>query len=157
MEILGIDVGGSGIKGAMVDTKTGTMVTERIRIETPQPASPSAVIETMKTLVNEFDYKGPLGVGFPAIVLDGVVMSAANIDNAWIGHPGQATMAEATGCEVFLVNDADAAGVAEMRFGAGHEQKRCCHDLYSRNWYWQRLVYRRPFSTEYRAGTCLFT
>lgn len=119
---LGIDVGGSGTKGALVDTKTGRLLTDRLRIKTPQPATPKAVIATIKSLVKEFKYKDPLGVGFPAIVLDGVVKSAANIDDSWIDYPGEKVIAEATGCQVNLLNDADAAGMAEMRFGAGRNK-----------------------------------
>ena len=88
MELLGIDVGGSGIKGALVDTESGDLITERIRIKTPQPSNPEAVIGTILELVKQFEYKGPLGVGFPAVVLDGVVMSAANVDSRWINYPG---------------------------------------------------------------------
>jgi polyphosphate glucokinase len=119
---LGIDVGGSGIKGAIVDTKTGNLLTNRLRLKTPHPATPMAVIATIKKLVKEFKYTGPLGVGFPAIVLDGTVRSAANIDDSWIDYPGERRIAKATGCEVRLLNDADAAGIAEMRFGAGRKK-----------------------------------
>lgn len=121
--ILGIDVGGSGIKGALVDIKKGKMVSERHRIETPQPASPEAMIDAMGRIVEGFDYQGPVGVGFPAIVQDGIVLSAANIDDHWIGCPGQQRIAERTGCPVVLLNDADAAGTAEMRFGVGKKKK----------------------------------
>lgn len=119
MVTLGIDIGGSGIKGALVDTEKGEMVSERIRIPTPQPATPEAVMEVMGEIVAAFKYKGPLGVGIPGIVIHGVVLSAANIDEGWLNFPGQEAMAAATGCPVTLLNDADAAGVAEMRFGAG--------------------------------------
>ena len=121
--ILGIDVGGSGIKGALVNTDTGELLTDRQRVETPQPASPEAIIEVIGTMVEQFDYKGPVGVGFPAIVLDGVVRSAANVDDGWVGFPGQTRIAERTGYPVVLLNDADAAGTAEMRFGAGRGQQ----------------------------------
>jgi polyphosphate glucokinase len=121
--ILGIDVGGSGIKGALVNTETGELLSDRRRIETPQPASPEAIIAVISQIVEEFEYKGPIGVGFPAIVLDGVVRSAANVDEGWVGFPGQERMAERTGCPVVLLNDADAAGTAEMRFGAGRNQR----------------------------------
>ncbi len=122
MEILGIDVGGSGIKGALVNSATGELAGERIRIKTPQPALPEAIISKIRRLVKVFAYSGPLGVGFPAIILDGTVMSAANVANEWIGYPGQAAIADATGCQVILLNDADAAGIAEMRFGAGRNE-----------------------------------
>lgn len=123
MATLGIDIGGSGIKGALVNTNTGELVTERLRIPTPQPATPKAVIKTMKKIVKHFDYSGSIGVGIPSVVIDGVVKSAANIDNGWIGFAGQEAMAEAAGCPVTLMNDADVAGVAEMHFGAGRDHK----------------------------------
>ncbi len=123
MEMLGVDVGGSGIKGALVDIKNGELTTERMRIKTPKPAKPVAVIKTIKKLVQNFDYRGPLGVGFPAIVQDGFVLSAANVADEWIGYAGQKKIAKATGNKVTLLNDADAAGLAEMRFGAGRHQK----------------------------------
>ncbi|MCI0397419.1 MAG: ROK family protein [Chloroflexi bacterium] len=123
MEILGIDVGGSGIKGALVNVETGQLAGGRRRLKTPQPATPKGVIATVGKLVRKFDYQGPLGVGFPAIVLDGVVMSAANVSPKWVGYPGATAMAEATGCPVTLLNDADVAGLAEARFGAGRDQK----------------------------------
>ena len=90
MEILGIDVGGTGIKGAIVDTKTGDLLTERHRIPTPKPATPEAVIETICKLVKEFDWHGPIGCGFPAAIQDEIVRTASNIDKSWIGvtQPG---------------------------------------------------------------------
>lgn len=123
MNILGIDVGGSGIKGALVNTSDGTLVTDRIRYKTPQPSTPKVVIKTIAKLVNDFKYEGPLGVGFPAVVMNGVVRSAANVDDKWIGYAGARGIAKATGCTVSLVNDADAAGIAEMHFGAGRNRK----------------------------------
>ena len=84
MEILGVDIGGSGIKGAIVDTETGELKTERLRIPTPQPATPEAVAETLKELVKQIGYKGPIGCGFPARVINGEVLTAANIDKTWI-------------------------------------------------------------------------
>ncbi len=120
MAILGIDIGGTGIKGALVDTETGEMMTDRLRIPTPQPATPKAVIKTVKKIVKHFDYAGPLGVGIPSVVIDGVVKSAANIDDGWIDYPGQKALAEAIRSPVTLLNDADVAAIAEMRFGAGH-------------------------------------
>lgn len=119
MITLGIDIGGSGIKGALVDTEKGQMVTDRLRIPTPQPAKPQAVIGVMKEIVDHFEYEGAIGVGMPSVVINGVVFSAANIDNDWIGYAGQAAMVQATGCPTNLANDADVAGIAEMRFGAG--------------------------------------
>ena len=121
MKVLGVDVGGSGIKGAIVNSKNGRLLTDRIRYKTPQPSKPKAVIEIVKKLVDSFDYSGPIGVGFPAVVMDGVVRSAANISDKWIGYPGAEKISQDTGCQVRLINDADAAGYAEIRFGAGKD------------------------------------
>jgi polyphosphate glucokinase len=110
MQVVGVDIGGSGIKGALVDTQTGELVSKRIRLKTPQPATPEAVIKTTARLVEKFGCQGPIGVGFPAIVLDGRVLSAANIDSRWIGYPGQRVMTDVIGCPVSLGNDADVAG-----------------------------------------------
>ncbi len=122
MQILGIDVGGTGIKGALVDVQRGELSVDRQRILTPRPATPDAVIGVIQELVDHFDYSGPLGVGFPAAVLDGVVKTAANIDHTWIDYAGEAHISQVTGCPTKLLNDADAAGLAELRFGAGRDQ-----------------------------------
>lgn len=121
MEILGIDIGGTGIKGAIVDVETGELVTERIRILTPNPATPEAVLSTVKEVVDRFDWKGAIGCGFPARVIDGVCQTASNIDNEWIGKDIGKLIFEKTGCRSFVLNDADAAGIAEMRFGNGED------------------------------------
>lgn len=117
--LLGIDIGGSGIKGALVDPETGELLTDRHRIETPQPSTPDAVARTVAEIVKFFDYSGTVGCTFPAIVKHGVTLSAANVDKSWIGADADALLTQATGCEVHLLNDADAAGRAEMTFGAG--------------------------------------
>lgn len=119
MELLGIDVGGSGIKGAPVDTDAGEMLTERHRIPTPQPAKPEAVAEIVGEVARYFDWSGPIGIGFPAVVRRGYTYSAANIHKSWIGAHAARLFREATGCPVRVLNDADAAGIAEMTFGAG--------------------------------------
>lgn len=119
MTILGIDVGGSGIKGAIVDVTTGQMLSERHRIPTPQPAKPKAIAQTVRELVKHFAWKGPIGMGFPAAIQRGVALTASNIDKAWIGTNVQTLMQEKTGCSVKVVNDADAAGLAEVAFGGG--------------------------------------
>jgi polyphosphate glucokinase len=119
MEILGIDIGGSGIKGAPVDTTSGVLKAERQRIATPQPSTPDAVIEVVAEVVDYFDWKGPIGCTFPAIIKHGVTLSAANVDDAWIGYEAEKHLHKRTGCPLLLINDADAAGLAEMRFGAG--------------------------------------
>jgi len=122
MIVLGIDIGGTGIKGALVDTSNGELVTDRLRIPTPQPSTPKAVIEVVKELVAHFNYDGPIGMGIPGVVSKGVVRTAANIDNGWIDYPGEAKLTKAIGCPVTLLNDADVAAVAEMAFGAGRNQ-----------------------------------
>ncbi len=120
MEILGIDIGGSGIKGAIVNIKDGTLVTERHRIATPQPATPQAVAETLQALVEHFKYAGSIGCGFPALIRNGVAKTAANIDKSWVNIPVEKLLSEATGQNVYVINDADAAGLGELRFGAGN-------------------------------------
>lgn len=117
--ILGIDIGGSGIKGAPVDVHHGELVDDRLRIKTPQPATPDAVAEVVGEIAAHFDWKGLIGAAFPAIIKDGVAYSAANVDDSWIGANGRDLFEKATGCRVRLINDADAAGNAEMRFGIG--------------------------------------
>ncbi len=119
MEILGVDIGGSGIKGALVDARSGVLLTERRKILTPQPSTPRAVAGVVAELSRHFDWKGRIGCTFPAVVKQGVVLTAANVDKSWIGTDGRALLAEATGTAVTLVNDADAAGLAEMAHGAG--------------------------------------
>ncbi len=121
MKILGVDIGGSGIKGAIVDTKTGKLVTERHRIPTPQPATPKAVAETLKELTKHFKWHGAVGCGFPAIVQHGVAKSAANIDKTWVDTDAAGLFSHTTGCPCYVVNDADAAGIAEVHFGAARD------------------------------------
>lgn len=119
MQALGIDIGGSGIKGAIVDLEKGELASERLRIETPQPSTPDAVAKVVGQLVRQFDWRGAVGSTFPAIVRNGVTMTAANVDKKWIGADAQALLTAATGCAVRVLNDADAAGIAEMTYGAG--------------------------------------
>jgi polyphosphate glucokinase len=123
MEILGIDIGGSGIKGAPVDVKKGKLRTKRYRIPTPQPSTPLAVADTVAKIVKHFKWQGPIGCTFPAVVKKGVVYSAANVDRAWIGTDADQLLEIRTGCPVLMLNDADAAGLAEMTFGAGRGQE----------------------------------
>jgi polyphosphate glucokinase len=122
MQVLGIDIGGSGIKGAVVNTDTGEMATGRHRLPTPQPATPEAMLKTMADVVDGFSWQGPIGCGFPAAVKHGVVHTAANVSDKWIGFNLQQALMEVTGCRTVVLNDADAAGLAEMRFGAGRDQ-----------------------------------
>ena len=123
MNLLGIDVGGSGIKGAIADTLSGEMVTKRKRIRTPDPATPDAMSDVIAEIVRHFDYKGPVGMGFPAAVVDGVVRTAANIDESWLNVNVEELVARKSGCQTTVINDADAAGLAEMRFGAGRHSR----------------------------------
>ena len=119
MKLLGIDIGGSGIKGAVVDIERGDFAAERLRIETPQPAKPKAVAQVVGQISRHFDWRGPIGCTFPAVVQHGVTLTAANVDDAWIGADAQKLIQKHTGNPVVVLNDADAAGIAEMRFGAG--------------------------------------
>jgi len=119
VEVLGIDIGGSGIKAGPVDVASGTMTAERIKVPTPRPALPEAVADAIKELVEAFGWEGPTGIAFPGVVIGGVTHTAANLDPAWIGLDVRALFAKATGLRASLINDADAAGLAEMRFGAG--------------------------------------
>ena len=123
MQALGIDIGGSGIKGAPVDLATGELLTERRKTETPHPATPDAVTEVVKELAASFGWEGPIGSTFPGVVASGTVLSAANVDKAWIGTNAAALFSKATGTDVAVLNDADAAGIAEMTFGAGVGEK----------------------------------
>ncbi len=123
---LGIDVGGSGIKGAPVDLDTGEFAADRVRIATPRPATPEAVCDVIAEVVDSFeDVRGdsPIGVTVPGVVTHGVVRSAANIDDAWIGFDAATMLRERLGHPVVVVNDADAAGVAEMHYGAARGQE----------------------------------
>jgi polyphosphate glucokinase len=123
MEILGIDVGGSGIKGAIVETESGEFVKERHRIPTPQPALPDAVSEVIAQIVNHFNWQGPVGCTFPSVIKHGMIYTAANIDKSWIGINGETLLNTKTNCPFLLLNDADAAGIAEMELGAGKGQQ----------------------------------
>ena len=115
----GIDIGGSGMKAAIVDLTTGELASERHRIPTPKPATPRAMAAIAAALVGGHGWTGSIGVGFPGIVHHGVVHSAANVDSSWVGVDADAVFTEACGADVSMVNDADAAGLAEMRWGAG--------------------------------------
>jgi polyphosphate glucokinase len=119
MDILGIDIGGTGIKGAPVDTDTGTLLAERYRQLTPDGAKPGPIAEVVKSVAIQFDWHAPIGCGFPAVIRNGVAETAANINQKWIGTNVAQLFSEATGCPVYVVNDADAAGLAEVTFGAG--------------------------------------
>jgi polyphosphate glucokinase len=119
MQALGVDIGGSGIKAAPVDLTSGRLLAERLKVETPQPSTPKAVAGVVAEFTRSFGWSGPVGITFPGVVVDGTTLSAANVDHAWIGLDARAMLAEATGLEVSMLNDADAAGIAEVAFGAG--------------------------------------
>ena len=122
MQILGIDVGGSGIKGAPVDTETGQLLAERLRIKTPKGAEPEPMAEIVKQIAGFFQWTGPIGIGFPAPIKSGLVLMAANISPKWVGLNADDLFTRITGSDCVMVNDADAAGLAEMKFGAGQGQ-----------------------------------
>lgn len=117
----GIDIGGTGIKGALVDLEQGVLAGERVRIPTPQPATVPAVLDTVAAVVEQAGWSGPIGCTFPGVVRHGVVGSAANVDDSWIGTDLAAQLGARLGHPATVLNDADAAGIAEMRFGAGRD------------------------------------
>ena len=119
----GVDIGGTGIKGAPVDLATGLLTADRVRIATPQPATPAAVGAVVAEVVSHFKWTGPIGAAFPAAIKNGIAMTAANVDKSWIGTDIEASLGAATGTEVRAVNDADAAGVAELAYGSGRGQE----------------------------------
>jgi polyphosphate glucokinase len=122
---IGIDIGGTGIKGALVNLKKGELITERFRFDTPNGGQPESVVETLKQLVKQIDApkKTPIGICFPAPVKNGVTLSASNVSDEWIGLNASKLFSKALGAEIVLLNDADAAGVAEIMFGAGQDRK----------------------------------
>lgn len=122
MAVLGIDIGGSGIKGNLVDPLTGLVEGERLKIATPQPATPKAVAKVVREIADHFAYQGPVGCTFPAIVQHGVTLSAANVDESWVGTDADALFEKVTGRAFTMLNDADAAAIAEMEFGAGRNR-----------------------------------
>jgi polyphosphate glucokinase len=118
--LIGVDIGGSGIKAGLVDARRGALIGDRIRVETPQPAVPEAVVEATAGVVAALGRDGgPVGIGLPSALVDGTAMTAANIDPAWIGVKAAERFSEAIGRPCIVLNDADAAGLAEIRFGAG--------------------------------------
>lgn len=120
-EILGIDVGGTGIKSAIVNVEKGTLITERHKIPTPKPATPEAVISCIKDHMNHHSWKSkPVGIGLPSMIKNGVTKTASNIDKGWIDLNASKLMQKKLGVHVTLVNDADAAGIAEQKFGKAH-------------------------------------
>jgi len=119
VDVLGIDIGGSGIKAAPVDVASGSFTAPRVKVPTPRPAKPAAIVDAVKGLVADIGWSGPAGITFPGVVTGGVTLTAANLDPAWVGVDAQALLSRATGLDLAILNDADAAGLAEMKFGAG--------------------------------------
>ncbi|MBV71058.1 MAG: polyphosphate glucokinase [Myxococcales bacterium] len=122
MNALGIDIGGTGIKGAVVDTTTGRVITDRYRLLTPKPATAMAVIETVRAIQTHFSWSGPIGIGLPSVIQRGVPKTAAHISDEWIGLNAEDRFSDGLATSVTLLNDADAAGLAELRFGAGRQR-----------------------------------
>ncbi len=124
MKILGVDIGGSGIKAGIVETRLGKIVSERIRFETPSPSSPKKVIKSIKKkIIKKLDWNKYVGCGFPGIVVKNKILTAANVSKKWVGIDVSKRISRKTGCESYILNDADAAGLAEMKFGAGKNKK----------------------------------
>ena len=122
MKVLGIDIGGTGIKGAVVDTKKGHLVTDRLRILTPDPATPDAVAGVVAEIAKHFEWTDAIGCTYPGVVKGGSIHTAANLDSSWIGADAASLFSDATGCRVEVLNDADAAGLAEAAHGAARHQ-----------------------------------
>ncbi len=123
MAILGIDVGGTGIKGAPVDTQEGKLLDERFRVLTPEGAKVNDVVDAIAEVAKHFNWTGEIGCGFPTVVKKGTIYTAANIDSGWIGVNAKSLIEKKTKCRTHMINDADAAGLAEMHFGAGKDNK----------------------------------
>jgi len=121
MKVLGIDIGGSAIKGAPVDVSTGRLLAGRFKIETPLLLSPSEMADAAAMIAAHFKWKGPIGIGFPGVIHGGTILTSANLDKKFIGCDGIKLFGKATGLPVALINDAAAAGLAEMRFGTGRD------------------------------------
>lgn len=122
MEVLGIDIGGSGIKGAPVNILTGELTAERFRLDTPSPSKPAAVADVVKEITEHFNWKGPVGCGFPTVIGNGKAKGHSNMDPEWVGVQIDALFSKKTGLPFKVINDADAAGLAEMSFGAGKDR-----------------------------------
>lgn len=123
MEVLGIDIGATGMKGAIVDIEKGELTTERFRIDTPRPATPDAMVEVVKQIIEHFNWTGPVGCGFPSSIHHSVVYTSSNLNPKWVGVNIDELFEKETGLPFIVVNDADAAGIAEMNFGAGKGKK----------------------------------
>jgi polyphosphate glucokinase len=122
MEILGVDIGGSGMKALTVNTDTGELTSERHRLKTPSSGKPDAMLKTLRELLDTFDWKGPVGCTFPGVIRKGEIFTSANLHDSWIGKNLEAEIENITGQPAAVLNDADAAGLAEVHFGAGKNQ-----------------------------------
>ncbi len=125
-QVLGIDIGGTGVKAAPVDVTAGHLTAERAKLATPHPPTPDAVAAVVKQWSRHFKWEGPAGITFPGVVTSGTIRTAPNLDPAWIGVDAAEFLGEATGLDVTVINDADAAGIAEMEFGAGKDNRAPC-------------------------------
>ena len=123
MKVLGIDIGGTGIKGAPVNLPSGEILAEHVHLPTPQPATPAAVTSAIQKLIRHFQFSGPVGVGFPGVIRKGVVETAVNLSPRWVGKNAEKIFQKATHLKFSVLNDADAAGWAEMQHGAGRKEK----------------------------------
>jgi len=123
MKVLGIDIGGTGIKGALVDLPSGEILTDHLHWPTPQPATPGSVSAVIKKMIGHFQFNGPVGVGFPGVIRRGVVGSATNLSPVWIGKNAEKLFKKSARLPFVVINDADAAGIAEMSYGAGQKEK----------------------------------
>ncbi|MDZ7343525.1 MAG: ROK family protein [candidate division KSB1 bacterium] len=123
MEILGIDIGGTGIKGAPVNVRTGELLGDRVRIETPNPSTPKKIAGVINEIRQQFRWQGRIGVGFPGVVKNGKILTAVNLDKSWVGVDLENLLDQKTSGKAKVINDADAAGLAEMRFGAGKNRR----------------------------------
>lgn len=123
MKVLGIDIGGTGIKGAPVELPSGEILAEHLHLPTPQPATPGAVTTAIKRMIQHFQFSGSVGVGFPGVIRQGVVETAANLSPGWVGKNAERIFRQATRLPFRVINDADAAGTAEMRHGAGRKER----------------------------------
>ena len=149
---VGIDIGGTGIKGAIVDVGTGELLTDRMKFATPSGGKPDDILDTVLELFDKLGDIGrdvPLGVCFPAIVIDGKTMSAANVSKKWIGLDAEKLFEEKLGRGIHFVNDADAAGVAEARYGAAVDAKGPHNSHHAGDRNWQRHAVQRRAHPEF--------
>ena len=123
MQVLGIDIGGTGIKGAPVELPSGEILAEHLHLPTPRPATPGAVTSAIKKMIRHFQFSGPVGAGFPGVMRKGVVETAVNLSPSWVGRNAEKLFKQATRLSFSVINDADAAGLAEMTHGAGKKEK----------------------------------